>query len=115
MDRQRMSSGHSAYQSSRTCIITLVHGTWGRGFFPRDYETQPQSWWSELFPAAPPWLSEGSVFLRRDDPRYDGPLRGTPLRRQPRSAQGAVADRQRIDLCRLQDDRHRPGPEPRTW
>src|SRR4051812_34306159 len=45
---------------------------------------------------------------------YDGPVRGTPLRRQPRSAQGAVADRQRIDLCRLQDDRHRPGPEPRT-
>ena len=31
--------------------------------------------------------------LRRDDPRYDDRMRGTSLRRQPRSAQGAVAHR----------------------
>jgi hypothetical protein len=51
-----MSTGHSAQEASRTCIITMVHGTWPRGF-PR------------LFRAASPlWFNEGSVFRSRLEP-----------------------------------------------
>jgi hypothetical protein len=56
----------AAKESVRTCIITMVHGTWGRGFFPKEYMAGPRSWLGKLFPAArPPWFHEGSVFRRR--------------------------------------------------
>ena len=47
-----MPTGHSANESNRTCIITLVHGTRPYGLFP---------WWHALF-RAPPWFTKGSVF-----------------------------------------------------
>jgi hypothetical protein len=47
-----MPTGHSANESNRTCIITLVHGTRPYGLFP---------WWHALF-SAPPWFTKGSVF-----------------------------------------------------
>ena len=56
----------AAKESVRTCIITMVHGTWGRGFFPKEYMEEPRSWLGKFFPAArPPWFHEGSVFRRR--------------------------------------------------
>src|SRR5215471_7088509 len=55
---------NSAKESSRTCVITMVHGTWGRGFFPREHETRSRSWWDELFPTTPPWFGEGSDFRK---------------------------------------------------
>jgi hypothetical protein len=56
----------AAKESVRTCIITMVHGTWGRGFFPKEYMAGPRSWLGKFFPAArPPWFHEGSVFHRR--------------------------------------------------
>jgi hypothetical protein len=50
--------------SSRTCIITMVHGTWGRGFFfLKNYNSERQSWWHELLPdRAPAFFVEGSFF-----------------------------------------------------
>src|SRR5262245_59870133 len=61
-----MPTGHLAKEAGRTCIITMVHGTWGRGFFPKEYRAQPRSWWHRLRPIAPPpWFHEGSVFRSR--------------------------------------------------
>jgi hypothetical protein len=56
----------AAKETGRTCIITMVHGTWGRGFFPKEYRAGPPSWLGKLVPAArPPWFHEESVFRRR--------------------------------------------------
>jgi hypothetical protein len=56
--------GQSLKPSSRTCTITMVHGTWGRGlFFPENYNSERRSWWNELLPdRAPPFFVEGSFF-----------------------------------------------------
>jgi hypothetical protein len=45
---------------SQTCVITLVHGTWGRGFFPKDYK--PGGWPRKRIP---PWFHEESNFHKR--------------------------------------------------
>src|SRR5215831_17058420 len=56
----------AAEESDRTCIITMVHGTWGRGFFPKEYRARTRSRLGKLFPTAPPpWFHEGSVFRNR--------------------------------------------------
>ena len=55
-------------EAGRTCMITMVHGTWGRGFFPKQYRAQPRSWWRRLLRIASPpprWFHEGSVFRSR--------------------------------------------------
>jgi len=56
--------GQSLNSASRTCIVTMVHGTWGRGFFFRtDYSSEGRSWWHESLPdRAPPFFVEGSLF-----------------------------------------------------
>jgi hypothetical protein len=53
----------AARESNRTCIITMVHGTYGRGFFPKEYRAGTRSWLGKLSP--PPWFHEGSVFRNR--------------------------------------------------
>lgn len=59
-----MSDGHSANGLKPTCIITMVHGTWGRGFFPKEYRAQRR--WHGLLPIAPPpWFHENSFFRNR--------------------------------------------------
>jgi len=56
----------AAEESDRTCIITMVHGTWGRGFFPKEYRARTRSRLGKLFPTAPPpWFHEESVFRSR--------------------------------------------------
>jgi hypothetical protein len=49
----------------KACSIVLVHGTWGRGFIPKDYVPRPQ-WWRYIpllkGRARPPWFFEGSFF-----------------------------------------------------
>src|SRR5262245_34070985 len=60
-----MSTGHSAKETSPTCIITMVHGTWPVGIRGTIRGTLhaicPKS-----FSAAPPlWFHEGSVFRSR--------------------------------------------------
>ncbi len=53
----------AAKESGRACIITMVHGTYGRGFFPKEYRARTRSWLGKLVP--PPWFHEGSVFRSR--------------------------------------------------
>jgi hypothetical protein len=56
----------SAERPDPTCIITLVHGTWGRGFFPKEYKRRPLSWPLRLmFRPHVPWFHETSWFRRR--------------------------------------------------
>jgi hypothetical protein len=45
-------------------LITLVHGTWGRGFFPKEYRAR-RRWLGLLSPAPPPWFHENSLFCNR--------------------------------------------------
>ena len=59
-----MSDGHSANGPKPTCIITMVHGTWGRGFFPKEYRARRR--WHGLLPVAPPpWFHDNSLFRNR--------------------------------------------------
>jgi hypothetical protein len=59
-----MSDAHSPEGPKPTCIITVVHGTWGRGFFPKEYRAQRR--WLGLCPIAPPpWFHEDSCFRNR--------------------------------------------------
>ena len=60
--------GHSEVQ--RQLLITLVHGTWGRGFFPRLQRPNRR----------PFWFEDGSPFLARlSTELHDIPHKITPL------------------------------------
>jgi hypothetical protein len=67
LSNDRLSRRPSAEkQPGPTCIITMVHGTWGRGFFPKDYRARMRPWLFKWLPAArPPWFHEGSIFRSR--------------------------------------------------
>lgn len=58
-----MTGPDSAGEPKSTCLITMVHGTWGRGFFPRDYRPHYRPWWRLLIGSyAPRWFDEQSQF-----------------------------------------------------
>jgi hypothetical protein len=43
----------------------MVHGTWGNGFFPKEYRPQHRSWWRQIGRSPPRWFDEKSRFRKR--------------------------------------------------
>ena len=63
-------AGHNMSEIQHQLLITLVHGTWGRGFFPRRQRQNRR----------PLWFEEGSPFLARLSAELDDiPHKITPL------------------------------------
>ena len=60
-----MPSSDSAGEPKPTCIITMVHGTWGNGFFPKKHRPQHRSWVRQLIGRSPRrWFDETSPFRK---------------------------------------------------
>src|SRR5262245_3438341 len=94
--------GHVSEVAARhQLLITLVHGTWGRGFFPR---RQRQS-------RRPFWFEEGSPFLAR----ISGELSDVPHKIRPLLWSGAnsiyVRDKTAQDLAEHLSAEHAEHPQ----
>ena len=65
---------NDAVARAKRCLIILVHGTWGRGFFPKSREASlypPNKKW---------WFEEGSHFRARLDAALESASLDWPIR-----------------------------------